>query len=54
MKIEVNMKPENEFSVSSWWAKSPEFVLQSLRQQLEAAAVIWPELKNLKIGERRK
>lgn len=44
MKIEVDMDNQEKFTVGRWWATSPEFVLESLQQQLEAAAAIWPEL----------
>lgn len=37
-------KAEQKFSVGSWWASSPEFVLRALTSQLKAAAVIFPEL----------
>ena len=55
MKIEVNMTTNTEmFEVVQWWAKSPDFVLKSLRAQLEAAATIWPELKGYEIIKRGK
>jgi hypothetical protein len=46
MKIDVSMAADqHKFSVNSWWATSPDFVLYSLDSQLKAAAAIWPELE---------
>lgn len=53
MKVEVNMQPDDKFYVSGWWATSPEFVLSSLRQQLEAASAVWPELAGVEIEKPR-
>lgn len=53
MRVEVNMKPEEEFHVSSWWATSPEFVLNALRKQLEAASAVWPTLADFKLDKPR-
>lgn len=36
---------EHKFSVQSWWAKSPDFVLAAIASQLDAAKAIWPELR---------
>lgn len=54
MRVDVSMTVEkDEFNVSSWWAKNPQFVINSLRSQMEAAAVVWPELKEYGILKRR-
>jgi hypothetical protein len=54
MKVSVSMTTEKEsFDVSSWWASSPEFVISSLRRQLEAAQAVWPELKDFAVAKRR-
>lgn len=53
MRLDISMSTEKtEFTVSSWWAKTPEFAIDSLRSQLEAATVIWPELARYQITER--
>jgi hypothetical protein len=49
VRIEADMDKENRFTVGRWWAVSPEFVIQSLEQQLEAASAIWPELAAYKL-----
>lgn len=49
MKIDYAVSNDDEFHAGSWWAKSPDFVLKTLRTQLEAAAVIWPELGRYRI-----
>lgn len=55
MRVSVSMTTDkNEFDVSSWWAKSPEFVIASLRSQLEAAQAVWPELKEYALDKKRK
>ncbi len=53
MKVDVSMATEDGFHVSSWWAKSPDFVLDSLRKQLEAASAVWPELALFKVEKPR-
>lgn len=54
MRVEVYMSAdEDKFSVNSWWAKSPEFVINALQRQLEAASAVWPELKSYAIGTTR-
>lgn len=55
MKIEVSMTTVDKalFEVNRWWATKPDFVLETLRAQLAAAAVIWPELKVYRIGEKK-
>jgi hypothetical protein len=54
MRVDVSMSTEkDEFSVSSWWAKSPEFVVRSLQSQLEAAQAIWPDLRKYQLAQRR-
>lgn len=51
MRINMSMNREEEkFAADSWWATKPEFVLYTLRSQLRAASVIWPELAVLEIG----
>lgn len=53
MNVEISMGIGADlFEVNSWWAKSPAFVLQSLKAQLEAAAAIWPELNQYTIAPR--
>lgn len=56
MRIEVNMTAdETKFRSDSWWAHGPqghEFVVETLRAQLAAAAVIWPELEKFAIVEK--
>lgn len=52
MKVDVSMDPEDKFHVSSWWAKTPDGALDGFRQQLQAAAAIWPELADVKIEKR--
>jgi hypothetical protein len=44
---------KDRFHVASWWAETPEFVIDALRKQLEAAAAIWPELKDYAVAKRR-
>ena len=53
MKISVTISNEKEFNVGHWWAKSPEFVIETLREQLEAAQAVWPELNGYTIQKRR-
>src|SRR5260370_41621614 len=53
MRVDVSMIPKDDFHVSSWWAGSPELVLNALQRQLEAASVIWPELSGFKIEKPR-
>lgn len=54
MKIEVSMtQEEQKFYAHSYWAREPEFVLETLRAHLSAAQVIWPELKVYGILKRR-
>lgn len=54
MRVDVNMDTEkDEFRVSSWWAKTPEFVISSLKSQLEAAQAVWPELKKFSLVKKR-
>lgn len=53
MKVEVSMTKVDEFDVSTWWAKSPDFVISTLRSQLEAAQAVWPELKKFALVEKR-
>jgi hypothetical protein len=44
MRIEVNMTiEEQKLAICSWWASSPAFALETLRSQLEAARILWPE-----------
>lgn len=52
MKLEITMsREEQRLSVNSWWATSPGFVLTTLRANLEAARILWPDdLKNVVIG----
>jgi hypothetical protein len=51
MKVDVNMTTdEDKLHINAWWAKTPEFAVEALRRHLQAAAVIWPELKDLRIG----
>lgn len=51
MIVEVSMKvDEDKFHVHSWWAKTPDFALEALARQLDAAKTIWPvELGNYEI-----
>ena len=53
MKVDLRMSNDDHFSVSSWWAEKPEFVINSLRQQLEAATSVWPELAAYRIDKKR-
>ncbi len=54
MRVEISMTMDKEeFHVSSWWAKSPDFVISSLRSQLEAAQAVWPELKLFTVAKKR-
>jgi hypothetical protein len=54
MRVDVTMMTDKgEFNVSTWWARTPEFVIQSLKSQLEAAQAVWPELKQYAVTERR-
>ena len=51
MRVDVNMTvDETKFSVASWWASSPDFVLGALSRQLAAAKVVWPALEKYHIG----
>jgi hypothetical protein len=51
MKIDMSMnKDEQKFTVGTWWATSPEFVLHALSSQLKAAAVIFPVLAEFTIS----
>lgn len=54
MKVDVRMADEEVFSVATWWAKSPDYVIDALTKQLEAATAIWPELKDYQVAKRRK
>jgi hypothetical protein len=53
MRADVRMTDQQEFHVSSWWAKSPEYVVAALQAQLEAAQSVWPELKQYSVAKRR-
>lgn len=54
MKLGVNMTgSENELDVGHWWARTPEFVIESLSKQLQAAQAIWPELKGYEVAKKR-
>lgn len=54
MRVSLSMTTDkDEFDVSSWWAKNPQFVIDSLRSQLEAAQAVWPELKEYGVLKRR-
>jgi hypothetical protein len=48
----VVMSDEQRFDSGSWWAVAPELVLETLRCQLKAASVVWPELDKYEIAER--
>lgn len=50
MKASIAMTPEDRFQVDSWWATSPSYVVAALSAQLRAAAVVWPELEDLRVG----
>ena len=52
MRVSVSMAKDPEFNVSSWWATKPEFVIQTLQSQLEAAQAVWPELKEYAVAKR--
>lgn len=52
MKIEVSMQTDALFEVHHWWAKKPEFVIETLRAQMKAASAIWPELRAYSVGKR--
>lgn len=54
MRIEVTMENERELRVASWWAKSPTFVVNTLRSQLEAAQAVWPELREFELSAKAK
>lgn len=54
MKMSVEVSEEQRFAVGTWWAKTAQFVLDALTDQLDAASAIWPELKEYKIEKRRK
>lgn len=49
MKVEVSMTTEDKFTVETWWATRPEYVVMALRQHLLAATAIWPELAAVRI-----
>lgn len=49
MRVDLYMDKENKFEVNRWWANSPEFVIDTLTRQLDAAGAIWPELHGFKI-----
>lgn len=51
MQVDVSMSDDNKFHASSWWANSPDFVIKTVKAQLKAAAVIWPELEAYTITE---
>jgi len=53
MKISVSISNESEFNVGMWWAKSPDFVLKTFREQLKAAQSVWPELEQYGLLKRR-
>lgn len=54
MRVEVSMTPdEDKFYTHGWWATAPGYVLGNIRQQLKAAAVVWPELDNYEIKLKR-
>jgi hypothetical protein len=53
MRVSISMGSDDEINVAGWWAKSPDCLVNALRQQLEAATAIWPELKDYKIEKRR-
>lgn len=45
MIINMSMSRETDkFEVQTWWATSPDFVLEAMVKQLHAATTIWPEL----------
>jgi hypothetical protein len=55
MKVDVSMaNDQDKFSVNSWWATSPEFVLSALNAQLKSASAIWPELNEWFIATNKK
>jgi len=45
MRVEAYVDKDQKFSAGSWWAKTPEFVIETLRFQLESASAVWPALK---------
>lgn len=51
MRVSVMVVAKDELSVSGWYAESPEAVLTALQSQLDAAAVIWPELSQFRINK---
>ena len=53
VKVEVSMTSDHMFEANHWWAKSPDFVVSTLKAHLEAAAAIWPELRNYELKEKR-
>jgi hypothetical protein len=53
MRISMEVSEEKRVSVGSWWATSPEFVVSTLREQLDAAQSVWPELKDYTLQKRR-
>lgn len=56
MRVDVSMTDKTEddrFHVSGWWAKVPDYVIESLRSQLEAAQAVWPELKDYALAKKR-
>jgi hypothetical protein len=55
MKIEVSMTEGKAFHVDSWWARDAggaSFVVDTLKGQLAAAQILWPELRGCKIEMR--
>lgn len=48
------MTADDRLEVNRWWAGSPEFVISTLRTQLEAAQAIWPELQSYELTKRSK
>lgn len=53
MQVNVDMDEPSKFRVASWWAKSPDFVIEALRSQLETAQAVWPELRDYAVAKRR-
>lgn len=54
MRIEMSMGiADDKFKVEGWWATKGDFVIHSLASQLDAAKVIFPELKRFELMEMR-
>ena len=53
MIVGISMEKTEKLHVASWDSETPEFVIQGLKFQLEAAKILWPELKEYTIEKKQ-